>query len=323
MQAPTFPIHSIGHHIVPFQLTFHKNNKVSEVVDTIRKDPSTWPNSENIIVVDPDKKLIGVIEFKKILSSPPHIKLENLISENYPYVTERSHQSNVAKIALKRGAENIPVVDEESHFVGIIDASQILKILHEEHVEKLMHFSGILNNESLLEGYKAKIFHVVRSRLPWLLLGLSGGALSTFLVRSYSEALEAELALAFFIPVIVYMNAAVGTQAQIIFVRYSALEKVNLVKSLVFELKVSTLVAITLSSIIFLFTGILIDFKIAAIVGLSMFLGILSSAFIGTIVPWFLEKRGKDPAIGSGPFTTIVQDLLSITIYFAIASALL
>lgn len=323
MHSTKYSQHSIGEHLVPYRLVFHKDSKVSEVTSKVRHDPTTWPNSEDIIVVDSDNKLIGVVELKKILASPGKITLANLVSENYPYVTEQAHQSNVAKIALRHGTENIPVVDEDNHFVGIIDATQILKILHEEHVEKLMHFSGILNNESLLEGYKARIAHVVRSRLPWLLLGLAGGAFSTFLIRSYSKALETELSLAFFIPVIVYMNAAVGTQAQTIFVRYSSFEKIHLLKSLIFELKVSAIVALTLASIIFVFTGILIDFNIGVIVALSMFFGILSSAVIGTIIPWFLEKQGKDPAIGSGPFTTIIQDLLSIIIYFNVASMLL
>jgi magnesium transporter len=119
------------------------------------------------------------------------------------------------------------------------------------------------------------------------------------------------------------MNDAVGTQTQTIFVRLSALEKINLLKTLIFELKISLLVATPIAVGIFIFTAIWLGSTIGEIVGLSMFLGMLSSALIATLIPWTLERLGKDPAIGSGPFTTIIQDLLSIIIYFKVASILL
>jgi magnesium transporter len=318
-----YPNHTIGQHIVPFQLFFHKDKTVQQVIAFIEKKIGSWPNTEEIYVVNEDNKLIGQIDFKDLVSTKHGTKLSEIMDKNFESLTDHSHQNTAIKLAINKGLESIPVTTKGGTFLGIIDSGQILKIMHEEHVEKLMHFSGILANESLVAGYKSKITSVVESRLPWLLLGLTGGALSTFLIRYYSSALETELALAFFIPVIVYMNAAVGTQAQIIFVRYSALEKVQFVKSLIFELKVASLIALTLSAFIFVFTAILIGINIATIVALSMFLGILSSAIIGTAIPFLLERSGKDPAIGSGPFTTIIQDLLSILIYFTIATALL
>ena len=308
---------------MPFKLVFHKNDKVADVLDKIKNDPTSWPNIEHVFVVDPNQKLVGTVDFKKILSAPKNISLDNLVSEDHPVVTVHSHQSNVAKIALAHGTENIPVIDEEKHFVGIIDATQILKILHEEHVENLMKFSGILDHESFVLGYKAKIFEVAKSRLPWLFFGLVGGGISTFIVQNFQQTIREELALAFFIPVIVYMNDAVGTQAQTVFVRNSALEKTHLVKSLLFETKVTFLIALVLSISMYIFADIWLDANVALVVTLSMFLGIMSSAIIGTFIPWALEKFGKDPAIGSGPFTTILQDLLSIVIYFTIASAFL
>lgn len=318
-----YPTHSIGQHFVPFSLIFHKDKSVAEVISSIEKKIGSWPNTEEIYVIDNDKKLIGQIEFKKLVSAKPNTKISVIMNKSFESLTDHSHQSTAIKLAINKNLESIPVTDKDNIFLGIIDSGQILKIMHEEHVEKLMHFSGILENASLLQGYKAKITHVVGSRLPWLFLGLTGGALSTFLIRSYSETLEVELALAFFIPVIVYMNAAVGNQAQTIFVRYSTLEKVQFVKSLMFELKVSFLIASTLAFAIFIFTAIVVGIKIASIVSLSMFLGIVSSAIIGTVIPFLLEKHGKDPAIGSGPFTTIIQDLISIVIYFSIASAII
>ena len=169
------------------------------------------------------------------------------MNKNFVSLTDHSHQESAVKLAIKKGVESIPVVDQDRHFLGIIDAEQIFKIMHEEHVERLMHFSGILNNEALVLNYKSKVWAVVKSRLPWLLLGLAGGIASTLIVDKFSQILETELTLAFFIPVIVYMNDAVGTQTQTIFVRYSALEKIVFIKSLLQETKAAILIGAVLS----------------------------------------------------------------------------
>jgi len=318
-----YPKHSIGQHIVPFALTFEKNETAERVLAKIRGKAGSWPNAEEIFVLDPNKKLIGALDFNKLLSAPLQEKLESLMRRDFVSLTDHSHQDSAAKLAVKMDLESIPVTDRGGRFLGIVDAGQIFKIMHEEHVEKLMHFSGILDNEAFLTGYKAKILTSVKSRFPWLFLGLIGGILSTILVERFSHTLETKLALAFFIPVIVYMNAAVGTQTQTIFVRYSFLERIGFRKSLFYEIRVAATVGVILSLTIFTFTALWLDAHLAIIVSLSMFFGILSSALIGTLIPWFLQKAGKDPAIGSGPFTTIIQDLLSISIYFTIASALL
>ena len=272
----SYPKHSIGEHIVPFDLVFGLKDTVASTIKKIRNEVSSWPNIEHIFVVDVHGKLLGTVEFSKLLESPPEAKLEDLATEKFTYITEHSHQSNVAKIALKLGVENIPVVDEEGHFVGIIDATQILKILHEEHVEELMKFSGILASEEYLESFRTKFTQAVKGRLPWLILGLVGGIIATIIVEHFELELKKEIALAFFIPVIVYMNDAVGTQTETIFVRFSTLEKVSLKKYLINEIKVAIVIGLTISSLIFLFISAWFqNLTIAFIVGTSMFMGIV------------------------------------------------
>lgn len=318
-KANSYPKHTIGEHIVNFDLTFRKEDSVGKTLKIIKKKIGSWPNTKSIYVVDKNNKLVGSVEFKELLAGKPEQKLEELMNRWFQALTDHSHQKTAIKLAIKEGMGSIPVTDQNGHFLGIIDAEQILKIMHEEHVEKLMHFSGILNNESLVAGYKARAVVIAKSRLPWLLFGLAGGIIATLVVKRFSLTLEKELALAFFIPVIVYMNDAVGTQTETVFVRYSTLEKISLFKSLINEIKVTLILGVILSSILFIFSVFWLEANISLIVATSMLLGILSSSIIGTLIPWILEKLDKDPAIGSGPFTTILQDLISIVIYFSIA----
>lgn len=319
-----YPRHTVGQHVVHFPFVFHKDATVQHAIDAIEQKKGSWPNSEFLYITDSNNKLIGLVDFRKLLAAKKAQTLEYVMEKKFFSITDHTHQEKAAQLAVVNDLETIPVTDSNGHFLGIIDSEQIFKILHENHVEKLMHFSGVLDVESISNGYKTNTIQAVTARIPSLVLGLVGGFVSISIIENFSHTLNSELALAFFIPVIVYMNAAVGTQIQTIFVRFSAFEKIKIQKALWHELKVTSVIGVILSVLIYAFSIMRFNNPaIAMIVLLSMFLGILTSVFIGIFIPWALLKLGKDPAIGSGPFTTILQDLLSIFIYFSIASALI
>ncbi len=319
-----YKTHSIGQHIVTCKLIFTRREKVSQVLKTIRNDRKDWPNSENVFVLNMDGKLIGIVDFKKLVASSDQTRLEQIMTRRFEVVTAHSHQHRVARLAITKGMDTIPVVDQEGKFLGIINPRAILTILHEEHVEDLMRFSGIVANEDELDINKLSTKSVIIKRLPWLVLGIVGGMIATKVVGNFENALQTQLALAFFIPVIVYMNDAVGTQTETIYVRTAAFEKVDIKKYLTREIKTSFVLAIILSSLISLFAySIFANKQITLIVGTSMFIGVITASLLATIIPWLFTKFKKDPAAGSGPFTTVIQDILSLVIYFTIASVLL
>jgi magnesium transporter len=324
-KASQYPKHSIAEHIVPFDLVFGLKDTVSSTIKKIEMEVSSWPNIENLFIIDANRKLLGTVEFAKLLESPPEAKLEDLATEKFTFVTEHSHQSNVAKIALKLGVENIPVVDEEGHFVGIIDANQILKILHEEHVEELMKFSGILASEEFLNMSKISFTKIVKGRLPWLIVGLFGGVAAAHIIGFFQNTLESQLILATFIPLIVYMADAIGTQTETIFVRDLAIEgHLNLKKFLLKEITVGLTIAVICGSLISLYSFLRFGSSyLGLVLGLSLFSATLIAIVVGTLVPWFINSLKYDPALGTGPLTTVIQDVASVTIYFVIASVLL
>jgi len=254
---PEHKTHSIGQHTVPCKLTFARRDKVAHVIKSIRESRSDWPNSENVFVVNSNGKLVGVVDFQKLLSATPQSRLEEIMDRKFDSVTDHSHQHHVARLAIQKGCQTVPVTNQEGVFLGIIDEGQILKILHEEHVEDLMRFSGIIANEADLDVNKLSITKMLAKRIPWLILGLIGGMIATKIVGNFEGTLQKELALAFFIPVIVYMNDAVGTQTQTIYVRTAAFEKVKIKKYLVKEAKTSLMLAFILSFLVAIFSFVI------------------------------------------------------------------
>jgi len=181
-----------------------------------------------------------------------------------------------------------------------------------------------INRVVYADDEKEKVGLLLRLRLPWLIVGLVGGSAAAFLVSRFEKTLSQNISLAFFLPLIVYLSDAVGTQTQTIFVRNLSKGKANFFTYLVKEL----LIGIFLGLIFGLLIGILAKIwigatDIAITVGVALFITVATAPVVALVVAEILYKEHEDPAIGAGPFTTIIQDIISILVYFIVASLIL
>lgn len=171
---------------------------------------------------------------------------------------------------------------------------------------------------------KLPIYKSIYHRLPWLIVGLIGGIIASKIVKNSEAVLSENLILATFIPLIVYISDAVGTQMETFVIRDMALHRVKFLNYFIRQLIVVTLISTILALTLFLYLVINNNkLSIALVLGLSLFCAIISSLFSGLIVPYLFRKIRLDPANASGPIATIIQDLVSVTIYFSIANSLL
>lgn len=165
---------------------------------------------------------------------------------------------------------------------------------------------------------------LVLHRLPWLVVGLLGGMLATLIASRFETLIATNINLAFFIPVIVYMADAVGSQTETIYVRNLAKKQISFLSYALKEFVLGVLLGSFFGIMVAIFSYFW--FKNAATsitVGLAMFASMAIAPVVALIVPTILQKYKYDPAVGAGPFTTIMQDLLSLLIYFSIASFIL
>lgn len=167
--------------------------------------------------------------------------------------------------------------------------------------------------------------HLIRERMPWLFLGLLGGIITTFIISKYEAILSADIRLAFFMPIIVYLSDAVGTQTETIYIRaLSDNKKINFSKYILKE----SVTGFGLGLISGIILGLVAAFwlhsaTVGLTVGLSMLINLTLAPIFALIIPRLLYRKHSDPALGSGPVATIIQDLISLLIYFLIASLLI
>lgn len=179
-------------------------------------------------------------------------------------------------------------------------------------------------NPVLEDDSRESVELMVEHRLPWLAVGLLGGILATVLASKFEILFRENIELSFFIPVIVYMASAMGTQTENVFVRNISKKRVKfsvyLLKEIVLGFILGIFFGSALGGFAYLWFG---SMHTALSVGISTFVTMSIAPVVALSVPEVLWKRHTDPAIGSGPFVTIIQDLLSLLIYFAIATVII
>ena len=281
-----------------------------------------YDSTDAIYIVDNSGCLQGAVRFSHLLAADTASKMNELMIQNLPMVNPDDDQEQVATLAMKHGITSIPVVDQHKKLLGVVPPQSLFEILRREHIEDLNRMVGIWKeNNRALSAIEASPTRRIRDRLPWLLLGLLGSMIAGSVVAGFEDTLKANISVAFFIPVIVYLADAMGTQTEAVAVRGLSLSHAPLRSLLTGELRTGLLIGLSLGILIFpyvlLTSG---DFYLAFAVALAVPIAGGIASTIGFLLPWLLSSLGKDPAFGSGPVATIIQDVLSLLIYFTIVN---
>jgi magnesium transporter len=238
-------------------------------------------------------------------------------------VAQSASAERAAWLAAHAGVEVVSVVDEDGTFLGVIPAHRLIGLMVHEHEVDIARLGGFLRGTSQARTASEEVvLRRIWHRLPWLLLGLAGAVAAARIVSAFEGELTDTVALAFFLPGIVYMADAVGTQTETLVIRGLSVG-VSVGRILRLEYLTGAIIGTLLSIAIFpLALVVTDDTSIAAAVSLSL----LASASVATVVavtlPFVMQRLNLDPAFGSGPLATVIQDILSIAIYFGVAATL-
>lgn len=279
-----------------------------------------------IYVADPDGKLVGVSSIKDIYRNPASTKITAVKKLLLVTATLKSHPEEIAYLALRHGIKAVPIIDAQGKLLGIIPHDSINRILYRELREDILQMAGVSRGHVAIDNiFEIPLLHSVRHRLPWLIIGMGGGLAIAQIIGQFEETLRNNMVLAAFVPLIVYIADAVGTQMEAFVIRDFALfRKLNFGKYFIRQLIIVLILALILGIIIGL-TGFFLYRRVdvASVLGLAVAGSTLSALFSGLIIPLLFRKMNTDPANASGPLGTIIQDAASVVIYFSIASILL
>jgi magnesium transporter len=324
MNNKKFPNESAGRKMIEQVPLCYLDNTILDVRKILFQKMKELETINYIYVVNKNKKLVGVFSIKEIFRCSERTSIKEIAEREVVKVRPYTDQERVAILALENNLKSIPVVDKNDKFLGVVPSDIILDILYSENLEDFLKMAGIKSPlQKILKGSALYLFKI---RIPWLVLGLLGGIVGATIISFFEGPLKENFILASFIPLILYMSGAVGNQTEILLIRNMTIDnKISIGRYFFRELRTSLFIALILASLLFLVSLIFFNapYYISIILSSSLFIAIFVSVLVGVFMPYSLKAIGKDPAIGSGPFSTIVRDVLSLIIYFIIATSLL
>ncbi|WP_370005651.1 magnesium transporter [Methanothermobacter sp. KEPCO 2] len=291
----------------------------ADVLRNIRKKVGEYDSIDYVYVLE-DGKLMGVASMRELLSTDG--KLGDLMRRDIISLTPEDDPFDIPYLALSHGIKAIPVVDHEGRFMGVVTHDEIIRILKMEADRDILHFGGVFHR---VIDQEPGALNMVRSRVPWLVVGVIGGTITAALIGSFEDLLSEFIALASFIPIMVYMSDAVGTQSEALIIRKIAVDPS--MRPLLY-IRREVMVAAGIGALSSAFAGLMAGLtrmnpSLGLIVFISMFFSVLAAVFISTASPLVFRRLGFDPAVATGPLATILSDFTTTLIYLSVASSLL
>ena len=306
-------------------MTVNSKESLEEVELRLKNKARSLDTLQYVYVLNEDSKLEGVFSMRDLFSNSNDKLVEDIMSKDLVYVYSDTDQEEVTSIALKKKIKAVPVLDRDGTFKGVVTSRKIFEILSEEHSEDLLYMGGVQKIYSASNIIKSRLNVLILARLPWLLIGLAGGVLAALTVESFEGILNDYIVLAFFLPLVVYMSDAVASQTIAIFIRAMALDNnFSVRRYIVRELSLGFCIALILGFLLYVLSFFwFYNPELSLALGLALFLSILVAVSVALFMTVFINYLKKDPAVGSGPFATIIIDLITIFIYFTVAKMFL
>ena len=296
-----------------------ENWTVKRCIEEIKIQAENVEKIYSVYVVDQQDRLKGRVSLKRILLADDYKKVAEIFEENIISVGIFLESQEVANIMQKYDLDVVPVVNVRGKLVGRITIDDVVDVITESAEEERQLMSGVTSDIEEDDG----VWVISKARLPWLVIGMTGGLIAAQIADYYSGTLNVIARLSLFIPLIMATGGNVGIQSSAIVIQ-SLAGKNGFSDTLGNRLLKVFYVAMVNGSILSLmvFGAIMLLFKdqlLALTASIALLNVVLLATFMGTITPLLLDRFGINPAIASGPFITTANDLLGLTVYFSIA----
>ena len=299
----------------------NENMSMPECLSEMRLQAEDMDEIYNVYVVDDEGRLKGVFPLKKMITNPSVSKVKYVMDEDLITTKVDTPIDEVVQLIEKYNLVAVPVIDSIGRLQGQITVDDVIDELREQQEHDYQLASGITADVETADN----VFRQTRARIPWLLIGMIGGILNSMLLGNFESSFAAHPELLLFIPLIGGTGGSVGTQSSALVVQGLAngsLHIGNLTKQVLKESLVALINASILSILVLGYNLISFGYlePVTYAVPISLFILVMIGTLWGTLLPLLFERIHIDPAIATGPFVQITNDLLGIAIYIGIIS---
>ena len=321
-----YPEDSAGSIMTVEYVDLKENMTVEDAVARIRKVGLDSETINICYVLDAKRKLVGTVALRYLLISPSDAVIGDIMHENVVYINTLMDQEEVARQFQKYDFIAMPVVDNEERLVGIITVDDVVDILQEEATEDMEMMAAVMPSDKPY--MKTGVWETWKKRMPWLLLLMISATFSGSILTTFEDALQKCAVLIAYIPMLMSSGGNAGEQSSVTIIRGLSLQEIEFkdaYKVIWKEVRVAMLCGLTLAIANFAkliwFDGI--DILVAVVICITLVMTILAAKLVGCVLPMLAKKVGFDPAVMASPFITTIVDIISLLVYFKVATLLL
>lgn len=301
-----------------------------DVKEAMKKLIKLAPEVESInqlFVIDKHETFLGVLPLKKLIKTKSPMLVENLY-ESSIFVYDTDDVEEVTDIIQEKGIYEMPVLNEQNELVGMITFDDAIDAYEEEIIEDFQKLN------MLSETSQTKPIYSALKRLPWLVLLMVLSLPIARLSLMFESTISAYTIIVILQPLILSMVGNAGTQtltvSLIMLVEDESKEIIK--KNIKEEFKSGMITGSILAVLSFLVANVFIYLNpsltedpivFGIIIALAVFFSLTFATFSSSVIPVLVKKVGLDPASASGPLITTVIDVLTIAIYYGIASVVI
>ena len=314
-------------------ISIYDDFTVANAISHIRLVAADVENIYYMYVLDNEDRLKGIISIRDLISSNPNALVSDVMEKDIVSVNASTPQEEVAALISKYDYIAMPVVNDKQQILGVITIDDIMDVMQEEANEDIMKMAGTSDEE--LESDSP--FKTCKSRLPWLLITLCTGFVTSAILKYFMASFESIAVLVFFVPVVCGMGGNAGVQASTLAIRALSLNNEitfkDVFKKVWKEIAAGALMGAVCGLVIALWAQYLIKTSpnppatsallLSMTVGIAMLCTMSFSTTYGALVPIVFNKFKIDPAVASGPFVTSCNDIFALLIYYAVSSFIL
>ena len=325
-QLLNYPENSAGSLMTTEYVDLRDYFTVRKALDYIRRTGIDKETIYTCFVIDDQRRLVGQVSLRRLIISPEHTTIRDIMDTNIVSAMTTDDQEIVAEDFSRYDLTSIAVCDTENRLVGLITVDDIVDVIQEENTEDIKKMAAIIPSDE--EYADAGVMHLVAHRLPWLMIMMISATLSSTIITHFESVLAGAVVLTAFIPMLTGSAGNSGSQTSVTIIRNMSLGEVELSDWLWVlwkEVRVAVVSGLALAAVNMVRMMVFSDvgFMISLTVSVTLVFAIVLSAAVGCLLPMGAKRLGLDPAVMASPMITTIVDCCALLIYFMVAGVTL
>ena len=300
-------------------ITVRRNHTVELVLRYLRRHESIPEMTDNILVVNRDDELLGILPLREVLVSDPNTSVREVMREDIEAIPVDMEATQIAQLFEQHDWVSAPVIDNNQKLLGRITIDDVVDVIRDSTEHSLMSMAGLDEEDDTF----APIIKTAKRRSLWLGVNLMTAVLASIVIYLFQDTIEQVVYLAVLMPIVANMGGVAGTQTLTLVIRSLALGHISPSNSrwlLTRELGVAVLNgalwAFVISLIAFMWYG---DLLLSYIIASAMLINLVTAALAGAYLPLFLKRIKIDPALAGSVALTTVTDSIGFFAFLGLA----